>query len=82
MATDFPKDTEPSELLQKFHQRPLPTSEERVSMHQQIVARWKDSPLSTIPSKDLLKSEIDESDLINVRWVGSRFNQPRTKKTY
>ena len=74
MATDFPKDTEPSELLQKFHQ--LPTSEEHVSMHQQIVARWKDSPLSTIPSKDLLKSKIEESDLSNVLWVGSRFNQP------
>ena len=76
MAADYPKDTEPSELLQKFHQRALPTTDERVSMHQQIVARWKDSSLSTIPSKDLLKSEIDESDLSNVLWVGSHFNQP------
>ena len=76
MSSDFPKDTEPSELLQKFHQRALPTTDERVSMHQQIVARWKDSSLSTIPSKDLLKSEIYESDLSNVLWVGSHFNQP------
>ena len=74
--TDFPKDTQPSKLLQEFRERTLPTSEEQVSIHQQILSRWGDASLTTLPSKDLLKAEIDESDFSNVIWVGSRFNQP------
>ena len=60
----------------KKQPRWLPTFQKIPNQGFKSFINVRSQPLSTIPSKDLLKSEIDESDLSNVLWVGSRFNQP------